>query len=84
MLMDTVPAEVREQYENTRAKLKSKFAIYDAADQTRIKRVAADMVSSRIASGEIEESHEAIVLAMPQAMLDAMQTMSAANEFLCG
>ena len=82
MLLDNVPLEKREQYEKDRQKIKSVMLQHSEADQNRIKRMAVAMIGACVVSGEIEETPQAIALAMPQAMLDAIQTMNAVNEFV--
>lgn len=57
---------------------------YDEADKTRIKAIASRLVEGMIESGEIELTDEAIRAAMPGAIEDARQVVTAVNEFLCG
>ena len=62
----------------------SRLEGYDAADKARIKAMACQLIEGQIERGVIACTDEAIRAAMPQAIEDARQAVSAAHEFLCG
>ncbi len=82
MLQDAVPVEMREHYEAQRQAIKARLEHFSEADQRRIRVLAVKLVEGQVANGKIEESDEAIALAMPQALKDAMDTLAAVNEFI--
>ena len=57
---------------------------YDDEDKQRIKSLACRLVAGQIARGEIECTDEAIRSAMPTAVEDARQVVTAVGEYLCG
>ena len=57
---------------------------YDPVDKKRIITVATKLVMGQIEQGKIECTDEAIKAAMPQAVDDAIKTINAVNEYLCG
>lgn len=57
---------------------------YSDDQKHRIKALACALIEGQIATGALACTDEAIRGAMPQAIEDARQTVTAVDEFLCG
>ena len=62
----------------------SKLEGYNPAEKKRIVNIAAKLVEGLVERGSIPCTEEAIRAAMPQAIEDAKQAVTAADEYLCG
>jgi hypothetical protein len=62
----------------------AKLEGYSAEEKQRIKAIACQMIEGQIVNGTIECTDEAIKAAMPQAVEDARQAVTAVGEYLCG
>ena len=57
---------------------------YNDGDKRRIKALACKLIAGQIFSGKLEFTDEAIRAAMPQAIEDARQVVTAVSEYMCG